>query len=332
MPNKVGETAASNNQLITGDDDHPDKYLFNLYNNLYLPQHITLERLEFCKKIVPRLGDIGFASFPKSGSSWLSYILCYLIHRGNKPDEDFLNKHIIWPEASSYTLEEVNAIPNPRLFKMLMPYGEHIIGGMGSGIDLSPMKYIYIARNPKDVMVSYYEFEYGKPWSNYFGTWDQWFYRFTSGHVQRGDWFDHVFSWYNHRHLPNILFIWYEDLILRFHSTIDRIAKFLNYDNVNEEIIEQIYQGTKFNTMLTDADFITTSIRKKFEYKDAMGLFFRAGKIGSWKKRFTVEQNELFDKLFHQRMKGKDLPPITFEIDEEKQLQTNNKNTLDTKQ
>ena len=32
--------------------------------------------------------------------------------------------------------------------------------------------------------------------------------------------------------------------------------------------------------------------------------YIRKGKVGEWKKYFTEEQNELFDKVFKERMAG----------------------------
>ena len=32
--------------------------------------------------------------------------------------------------------------------------------------------------------------------------------------------------------------------------------------------------------------------------------YIRKGKVGEWKKCFTEEQNELFDKVFKERMEG----------------------------
>jgi len=38
-----------------------------------------------------------------------------------------------------------------------------------------------------------------------------------------------------------------------------------------------------------------------------------AGKVGGWKKYFTVEQNEMFDKFHAERMKGYEDIPFQFE-------------------
>lgn len=47
------------------------------------------------------------------------------------------------------------------------------------------------------------------------------------GEIQRGDWFHHVVSWWEHRDSENILFLKYEDLKKDTFSVMKRIAEFL---------------------------------------------------------------------------------------------------------
>ncbi len=79
-----------------------------------------------------------------------------------------------WLESSwPYPCERrvVDATPPPRIFKSHMPDNMALAGGPLA----SPGRFIYIARNPKDVPVSYYFFEREKEWSGgYSGTWEQW--------------------------------------------------------------------------------------------------------------------------------------------------------------
>lgn len=60
-------------------------------------------------------------------------------------------------------------------------------------------KFIYVARNPKDVAVSYYYHTLGFEFFQYEGDWDDFYERFISGQVVDGSWFDHVMGWWNHK-------------------------------------------------------------------------------------------------------------------------------------
>ena len=62
-------------------------------------------------------------------------------------------------------------------------------------------KYIYIARNPKDVAVSFYYHTKRHSEYNFTGDWDCYFELFIKGEVEFGLWFDHVLSWWEHKGL-----------------------------------------------------------------------------------------------------------------------------------
>ena len=66
-------------------------------------------------------------------------------------------------------------------------------------------KFIYIARNPKDVAVSYYYHTLGFELYEYNGDWNDFFERFFSGEVVEGDWFEHVLGWWKHKGTYHVL-------------------------------------------------------------------------------------------------------------------------------
>lgn len=99
-----------------------------------------------------------------------------------------------WVENSwIYLCSEADyeAASEPRVFKGHMPY-DMALGGVPAG---NKARYVYIARNPKDVVTSHYRFESGKSWTGFYGGWEHWLGMSVDGHVQRGDWFHHVLSW-----------------------------------------------------------------------------------------------------------------------------------------
>lgn len=62
----------------------------------------------------------------------------------------------------------------------------------------SNAKYIYIARNPKDVAVSfYYHLLRMKSIENV--EWDEFFELFIAGKTMFGPWFDHVLDWWRNK-------------------------------------------------------------------------------------------------------------------------------------
>jgi len=271
-------------------------YKYRILDGVVMPPYITPRRYQASRTIETRPGDICYTSYPKSGSTWLAYILVLIINKGELPKGTTLRNCLHWV-ASSWTYprspEELEALPSPRVFKSHMPYQMALGGDPAS----NPCKYVYIARNPKDVAVSYYYFERGKSWSgNYSGPWEHWLDLFRTGRVQRGDWFDHVLGWWRANKAPNILFLKYEDLCHDFINQVDRLARFLDHP-LPPNVLGTIREKTSFREMQT------TEFSNMHEIREFNG-FFRRGQIGSWREQFTPAQSAAFDELYAERMAG----------------------------
>ncbi len=82
-------------------------------------------------------------------------------------------------------------------------------------------KFIYVARNPKDVAVSYYYHTLGFELYQYDGNWDDYFERFITGEVTDGDWFDHVLGWWKHK--GNVIYNNYYTLYKNYTKKVSYI-------------------------------------------------------------------------------------------------------------
>ena len=160
-------------------------YKYRMIDGVVMPPYVTPARYHLSRTIETRPGDICYVSYPKSGSTWLAYILVLIVNRGQIPEgKETLRDCLHWVE-SSWTYprdaDELEAQSSTRIFKSHMPYNM----ALGGDPAKNPCKYVYIARNPKDVAVSYYYFERQKSWSgNYSGSWDHWLEMFLQGQVQ----------------------------------------------------------------------------------------------------------------------------------------------------
>jgi len=87
---------------------------------------------------------------------------------------------------------------------------------------------------------------------------------------------------------------------------VEKIAKFIGKE-VSPETRDLIVQQTSFGVM-------KSSEHTNYSWVEGMKRdgYFRKGKVGQWKNYFTEEQNELFDKVFKQKMEGTGLT-IDFE-------------------
>jgi Sulfotransferase domain. len=137
-------------------------YKYRLLEGRVMPPYVTPDRYSLSRRIETKPSDICFISFPKSGSTWLSYILVLMTENQGTSLRDSLH----WVE-SSWTYprseEDLRKASDPRIFKSHLPYDM----GLGGVPANNPCPYIYIARNPKDVVTSYFHFEKEKSWSGY---------------------------------------------------------------------------------------------------------------------------------------------------------------------
>ncbi|KAG7270670.1 hypothetical protein CRUP_030397 [Coryphaenoides rupestris] len=129
-----------------------------------------------------RGSDIWIVTYPKSGTSLLQEVV-YLVSQGADPDEIGLMN----------IDEQLPVLEYPQ-----------------PGLDI--IQVIYMARNPKDLVVSYYQFHRSLRTMSYRGTFQEFCRRFMNDKLGYGSWFDHVQEFWEHRMDANVLFLKYEDM------------------------------------------------------------------------------------------------------------------------
>ena len=75
-------------------------YKYRLLDGMVMPPFITPARYKLSRTIEMRPGDICFTSYPKSGSTWLSYILLLITTDGEVPSESTLSNSLHWVASS----------------------------------------------------------------------------------------------------------------------------------------------------------------------------------------------------------------------------------------
>ena len=272
--------------------------VMHVLDGLVLPKFVEQETLDKLMDLTLHDDDVWIVSYPKAGTTWTQYIV-QLIHSGGKDDGRKVSDAVPWIEAGEaecqITVEDM--IP-PRAFKSHMPYEKMPCGPPNS----TPAKYIYVARNPKDLATSFFHHccAYHVPGLQ----WKEFFECFLSGMVEFGDYFDHVLGWWSHRNDENVLFMKFEDMKCNPVSTITRIATFVGFPNLSQEVITAIAEKTSFDKMRRNdkANYSWSTDRDP-----QAPPFLRKGIVGDWKNQFSMEDSERLEKICHDRLRGSGL-------------------------
>ncbi|XP_064425666.1 sulfotransferase 1C1-like [Latimeria chalumnae] len=165
-------------------------------------------------------------------------------------------------------------------------------------------KLIYLARNPKDSMVSYYCFDRMTSFRRTPETWEEYLWDFMQGNVMFGSWYDHVRRFWDEREKCRMLYLFYEDIKEDAKGEILKVLKFLEKE-LPDNVVDKIVHHTSFQVMKDNPMANYSSLDSFFD--KSISSFFRKGVVGDWKNHFTFAQNEAFDKYYREKMAGTSL-------------------------
>lgn len=205
----------------------------------------------------PTSSDVFVATYPKCGTTWMIQIVILILRKGKLP-KDFDEYFASSPFLDLLGPQVIKDMPGPGCLKTHLAF------------DLTPFspdaKYIYVARHPRDCMISFYHHTRYFP-GYYFteGTFDDFFEVFITGELDFGDYFDHLLSWYEHRHEPNILFLTYEEMKADPRATILKVAKFLGDQYLHpleedEELLKEVMTKSSLEYMRDSTNAVWNEI------------------------------------------------------------------------
>ncbi|XP_077533334.1 amine sulfotransferase-like [Haemaphysalis longicornis] len=257
----------------------------------------------------PIAGDVVQCSYPKCGTHWMQFITQLILKEGKEPVRDY-EEFTANTRAIEYWKYEGW---QPKL--PLRIYYTHVPPCLEK---MNPeAKYLYIARNPWDVCVSFYHMVRNvSVWRFQDATFDDFVDAFIEGDFGYGSYFDHVAAGYALRDEPNFFFLTYEDLKKDTRGTVLRLARFLGEKYVlaleeNEDSLQNILNWSTPEYM---RNIIVINLRKrnanweKVSGIDSMSCkeghdgdktkfsMVRRAKVGGWKEYFTPDQLARLEK------------------------------------
>lgn len=235
--------------------------------------------------------DVFFASFERSGNTWLRFVLMEILTQDNA---GFLNVNHTLPELGTHH-EATKVLPNGgRFIKTHEQYRSEY------------KRAIYLMRDLRDVMLSNWARDKEMGFSQYFDNgkgMDGYVESFLKGKVTRfGSWQSHVDSWLN---CPlakngNLLVVRYEDLRRDTESGLVEMLDFLGI-NSDRERIRRAVENNSLRAMREKEEKAKNSgatlgkgtlLRKhRIDREDAR--FVRSGSVGGWREKLSPAQIEM---------------------------------------
>jgi len=215
--------------------------------------------------------DTFIVSYPRSGNTWTRFLIANLAFPQEKVS--FLNIEKLIPDTSSQSNRALLRTPRPRIIKTHQ-YFDHRY-----------RKLIYIVRDPRDVALSYYDFqrkyrqiEDGYPIEGYVDD-------FVSGRLiskDWGTWGENVATWiYTRGRNSNFLLLRYEDMIQSTLSELTRVAHFLVIDADHARLSHAVAMSSADRMRELEKQEENHWIATKNRRKDIP--FVRVAKAGGWK-------------------------------------------------
>jgi uncharacterized membrane protein YkvA (DUF1232 family) len=173
--------------------------------------------------------DTFLVSFPRSGNTWTRFLVCNLIAPENPVTFAALESRI--PEIYDVPDHKLRRFPRPRIIKSHEPF------------DPRYRKMVYIVRDPRDVAISYYEFQLKRRVIPDDCTLEQFIPRFMESEFEpkTGCWGDHVLSWLATRQgREDFLLLRYEDMKRNTLEQAAKLAAFLGVDSSADRVARAV--------------------------------------------------------------------------------------------
>ncbi|KAL8261710.1 hypothetical protein R6Q59_025759 [Mikania micrantha] len=251
--------------------------------------------------------DVFLCSFPKTGTTWLKS-LAFTIATREKFDASSSPLLTTFPHECVPYLEMDFGLPKhgPRIPLM----GTHLpYNYLPKSVLSSDCKMVYVYRDPKDVVVSYYYFAlsvYQVPVED--APFEEAFDEFCEGITGSGSYWDHILGYWqaSHDNGRKILFLKYEDIKQNTAGSVKRLAEFMGYPfSIVEEkagVIENIIKLCSFENLSNLEVNKSGSSRPIPSVTIENRSLFRKGKVGDSKHYLTEEMKEKIDKLMDEKL------------------------------
>lgn len=230
-----------------------------------------------------RRGDVFLVSYPKSGNTWMRFLLANYIYGG---DIDISRVTALLPDVH-YNPQDIEKAPSPRIIKSHEPFNPKY------------RKVVYLVRDVRDVAVSYFyhlkkfkSLAEGTAFSDYLDS-------FMDGNLDNyGAWDKHVDGWLNGA--EDLLLIRYEDMLENTEHCLAQVIAFCGLE-LDEARLSHAVAACSLGK-LREVEKKEFNHSELLSSSDASINFFRKGQSGDWKGHFNQGDLDKLESKFSKTM------------------------------
>jgi len=242
--------------------------------------------------------DTFLVSFPRSGNTWTRFLVCNLINPDDPVSFARLESRI--PEIYDVTDRTLRTFPRPRIIKSHECF------------DPRYQKVIYIVRDPRDVLLSYYEFQLKRRVISEDCSLEEFLPRFIASEFEpkTGSWRDHVVSWMATRNgQKNFLFLRYEDMLANTLEAGTSIAGFLGVDTSSKRVARavELSSADRIRKLEKEQSRQWKETRKTRQDKP----FVRVASSGGWRSKLPEHCVAQLESAWGDVMRSVGYEPVT---------------------
>ncbi|XP_045785349.1 luciferin sulfotransferase-like isoform X2 [Maniola jurtina] len=196
------------------------------------------------------------------------------------------------------TVKELEEMPSPRFIKSHLPLS------LLPPTLLDTTKVVYVARDPRDVAFSYYTFyKFTRLMSND-KDFETFWKLFISNNILWSPYFGHVLEAWEKRNHPNMLFLFYEDMVKDLVGAVRRVANFYE-KTLSEEQINRLVDHLSVDNFKKNKSLNMEDMKELGIYSND-GAFIRKGKSGGWRDHFDAEMTAQADEWIAEHLRDTD--------------------------
>jgi hypothetical protein len=242
--------------------------------------------------------DVYIVGHTKSGNTWLAYMLAVLLRKDRDGRVRLKNVGDYIPNLQNRdgAVAQYRYLPNPRIFRNETPLHA----------DLLP-KVVYIVRDPRAVLVSYYHM-----YRTLFGDEQTTLAGFVREYLRYGcvsrwepfqiSWDRQVLAWTKQAQRGGrVLVVKYEDMVRDRRSALERVARFAGVPYAEEDLALAVVRGS-FEAMRRDEE--EHGAEAYDEEQARRGRFIRRGRPDGWKDELTPDVAMEIQRKFARAMEA----------------------------